>query len=121
MGLLNTILDVNQKAVDKVFGIDSPDVKRDRTPTYPGRPSDPRCPPWIQEESPHDWQYKRSYDLPGPRPHPEVKVFECSQCEIIMETSNWHEPNPQYFDGDTKGADRLHNPECSSKMSSETQ
>lgn len=55
----------------------------------------------------HGWVQKRTYDLPGPRPNPEVTVYECSHCGMVKETSNWHDPNPQYFEDDTREAGRV--------------
>lgn len=55
----------------------------------------------------HEWETKRTYELPGPRPNPEVTVRECVHCGLVKETSRWHDPNPQYFERDTRAAPRV--------------
>lgn len=60
-----------------------------------------------ESDSSHKWEKKRTYDLPGPRINPEVTVSECTHCGMVMETSRWHDPNPQYFENDTRDAERV--------------
>lgn len=55
----------------------------------------------------HTWEEKRTYELPGPRIRPEVTVYECVHCRMTKDENYWLDPNPQYFEEDTREADRI--------------
>lgn len=60
----------------------------------------------------HQWERKRTYDLAGPRPSPEVIVKECVECGMIKdECRRWFDPNPQYFEEDTRESARITDPD----------